>query len=113
MKCKYVIAWQGVCKNEADESGYCKEHKIITCVVCGEKATHQCDETAQFICGAPLCDNCEHTLCENGCNSGAPSPEGLGIHCKKSDQVYKNWIISDGEGGYNEKVKARLDNNNK
>lgn len=93
MSCQYDKPWEGKCSTDADGK-YCKDHKGIECVSCGEQATHGCAETAQFVCGAPLCDNCEHTIRENGCNSGAPLPEGLKPHCKKGEQVYKPWFLS-------------------
>lgn len=95
MNCKYNLAWIGDCKNEADESGYCEEHKDIKCCSCGEKATHQCAETMGLVCGAPLCNDCEHTICENGCNSGAARPEGLGCHCRKTEQKYLPWYMQE------------------
>ena len=94
-KCKFDKAWIGKCKNDADESGYCEEHKDIMCCSCGAKATHECSETMGLVCGAPLCDDCEHTINSNGCNSGGTSPEGLKSHCKKSDQKYFSWYVVD------------------
>lgn len=95
MECKFDKAWIGKCKTETDGGEYCDEHKEIKCCSCGEKATHECSETMGLVCGAPLCNNCEHTICENGCNSGAPRPDGLGGHCKKDEQVYKPWYMND------------------
>ena len=98
-KCKFVKAWIGQCKNDADESGYCEEHKEIMCVSCGAKATHECSETGQFVCGFPLCDDCEHTNCENGTNGNigffrtSKLPEGYKDHCKKSEQKYFPWYV--------------------
>ena len=99
-KCKFDKAWIGQCKNEADESGFCEEHKGIKCVSCGAQATHECGETGQFVCGAPLCDDCEHTHCDDGTNGNigffrtAALPEGYKSHCKKSEQKYFPWYVS-------------------
>ena len=44
------------------EGSVCTQHAAVKCCVCGEQATHECDHTGQFVCGAPLCNNCEgHT----------------------------------------------------
>jgi hypothetical protein len=91
-KCKFNKAWVGPCDKEAD-GDYCEEHAKIKCCSCGTQATKECSETSQFVCGFPLCNDCEHTICENGCNSGAPLPDGLKGHCKKDDQVYKMWLM--------------------
>lgn len=91
MQCQWTEAWVGQCENEAVRDGYCEEHVGEMCVSCGEQATHSCSETMGLVCGAPLCDNCEHTIRENGCNSGAPLPEGLDAHCRKDEQVYESW----------------------
>lgn len=89
--CRFDLAWIGQCKNPADESGFCEKHKDIKCVSCGEQATHECAETMGLVCGAPLCDNCEHTIQSNGCNSGGDLPKGFKSHCKITDQVFKPW----------------------
>ena len=94
-KCKFIKAWIGQCKNDALDSGFCKNHQGEKCVSCGAQATHTCEETGQFVCGELLCDNCEHTVAENGTNGNigffrtSPLPEGYKAHCKKDAQVYK------------------------
>lgn len=93
-KCKFDLAWVGKC-NKPCEGDFCDGHKNIVCVSCGKPATHECSETMGLVCGFPLCDDCEHTICENGCNSGAPLPAGLKGHCKKDAQVYKPWYMKD------------------
>lgn len=60
-RCNFVAAFRGRCPNDAVCDGLCKEHMNNTCVSCGELATHDCPETFQFVCGAPLCDGCAHT----------------------------------------------------
>lgn len=83
-KCNFDKAWVGRCKVEIEDSECgCKDHKDIKCCVCGEQATGECDHTAQFVCGFPLCDNC----------TGAQKPNaGWGLfgfgghhHIRKSD----------------------------
>ena len=96
MQCNFVKSWVGSCKNEADDSGFCSEHKELKCCSCGEKATHDCEETGQFVCGALLCNNCEHTIFEDGTNGGIgfnaqDCPEGMSRHCKKSEQRFTPW----------------------
>ena len=93
--CCFDNGWAGKCKNEAIENGFCEEHKDVKCCSCVEKATRLCDETGFLVCGAPLCDNCEHTIRSNGCNSGGDLPEGLKGHCKKYEQVFKPWYMQD------------------
>ena len=109
-QCLFNEAWVGRCKNEIVENGYCKKHKDLYCVSCGEKATHSCSETMGLVCGVPLCDNCEHTLCDNGCNSGGKLPEGYGAHCPEGKQVYLSWVAQayikeHGEEAYKALVK--------
>jgi hypothetical protein len=61
-KCKFSEAWRGQCGAAAGESGYCEKHAAMTCSVCKAQATHDCAHTGQFVCGAPLCNDCEgHT----------------------------------------------------
>lgn len=95
--CCYSLAWIGLCKKPAGENGLCEEHSKDKCSSCGEQATGQCAETMGLICGAPLCDKCEHTLCENGCNSGAKLPDGYKNHCRKDKQVYVAWYARERE----------------
>jgi hypothetical protein len=38
---------------------YCDECKAKVCASCGAPATHGCDYCGQFVCGAPICDECE------------------------------------------------------
>jgi hypothetical protein len=95
--CGFGIAWSGKCKSPAIfDSGRCGEHAAKVCISCGATATHQCEETGQFICGYDLCDDCEHTIFESGTNGGigfcaeAP-PKGMQRHCKKTEQRFKPW----------------------
>lgn len=93
--CGYGLAWIGPCKKTAEPGERCTEHAGLVCASCGEPATHQCEETMGLVCGANLCDNCEHTICENGCNSGAPLPSGYKDHCKKGTQKYQPWHLTE------------------
>ena len=99
-QCKFQIAWVGQCKEETiSDNDMCPKHALKTCVSCGKPATHECDSTGQFVCGAPLCDDCEHTICEDGTNGGvgfyktSKLPDGYREHCKKSEQVYTLWYM--------------------
>ena len=59
--CTFNLAWYGPCK-AACEGSVCNRHAAVKCCVCGEQATHECDHTGLFVCGVPLCKNCEgHT----------------------------------------------------
>lgn len=56
--CKFDIAWRGRC-GTACQGPVCEQHEKVKCCACGAQATHECAHTGQFVCGAPLCDNCE------------------------------------------------------
>ena len=98
-QCKFQLAWIGRCKEPAVENGMCEKHKDLKCCSCGKPATHQCAETGQLVCGADLCDNCEHTIAIDGTNGNigfyrcSPLPEGMKEHCKKSEQKEFSWIV--------------------
>ena len=95
--CGFIIAWVGPCKNPKP----CPEHSSMKCCSCGAPATHSCGETGMFVCGAPLCDDCEHTIAADGTNGGigfyqtSPLPDGYKSHCKKTEQVNKPWYTED------------------
>ena len=94
--CKFDNAWQGKCGKPADNSGFCPEHKEDKCCSCEKPATHTCAETGQFVCGATLCDDCEHTIYPDGTNGGIgfnqqSPPEGMKVHCKKTEQKDEPW----------------------
>jgi hypothetical protein len=97
--CNFNIAWVGKCKKPAVKNGRCEEHADLVCASCGAPATHSCEETGQFVCGASLCDDCEHTIAGDGTNGNigfyrtAPLPEGMKEHCKKTEQVNFPWIV--------------------
>lgn len=59
-KCAYDVAWIGRCGREAAEGETCCEkHRGVKCASCGAPATRECDHTGQFVCGFPLCNDCE------------------------------------------------------
>ncbi len=96
-RCEFDIAWRGPCGVEN-----CPDHSGLSCISCGEQATHECDETGQFVCGAPLCDDCEHTTAEDGTNGGVgfnsqTLPKGMKHHCKKSEQRFRPWYEREAE----------------
>ena len=72
--CRYVPAYSSPCGALiADENGFCAKHKKrAQCCVknCENRATHECNHCGQFVCGAPLCDDCHGTTDEtktSGC----------------------------------------------
>lgn len=97
MDCDFQKAWIGPCKSPTTEGARCSDHAHIKCASCGSPATHECSQTGQFVCGAPLCDECEHTIAEDGTNGGigffrtSPLPSGMKEHCKKAEQKFKPW----------------------
>lgn len=99
--CGFNEAWIGRCKEPTPIDGdRCEKHRGKKCASCGQDATRSCDETMGLVCGAPLCDDCEHTTYPNGCNSGVPLPKGMKSHCGKAAQVFKPWF-EDGAEEYN------------
>ncbi len=90
--CCFSVAWRGRCNQETlPDSNFCEEHAKEKCSSCGKQATHSCDETMGLVCGASLCEYCEHTIQDNGCNSQGNLPKGYKRHCPKDKQVYKPW----------------------
>jgi hypothetical protein len=60
--CPFQIAWHGDCgKPVVTERAYCHDHLGEHCARCRKQATHQCSYSGQFVCGSPLCDDCEHS----------------------------------------------------
>lgn len=93
-KCEFNKAWVGPCDEKTvGETKFCSLHTGVKCCSCGDVAIKECSETMGLVCGAPLCIKCEHTLRENGCNSGAPLPEGMRGHCRKDEQKYEPWYM--------------------
>lgn len=101
-RCQWDKAWIGQCRNEAQVGDkYCKEHQK-QCICCGKDATGECSETCGLVCGAPLCDNCEHELDSSGCNKRGS------FHVKKGEQKYYDWIYQEVYG-----VKERMNKEHK
>lgn len=48
------------CKSPATHGDMCAIHATVSCQCCNAQATHECPECLQFVCGAPLCDGCQH-----------------------------------------------------
>lgn len=93
-QCDFIEAWIGRCPMPATTNGKCDKHAVMKCASCDAPATHTCDETFQFVCGAPLCGECEHTIHENGTNGGLSAPpEGMKSHCRKTEQRFKPWYL--------------------
>jgi hypothetical protein len=112
-QCDFNEAWIGPCKN----SNPCDKHDKLVCASCGEKATKSCDATSGLVCGAPLCDACEHTLGSRGTTIGLSfhedkyntPPVGLKTHCRKDQQVYKPWYVQEAERKeYREKFFSKV-----
>ena len=97
--CGFNVAWKGPCQNPQP----CDEHMDKVCRSCGKAATRSCDSTGQFVCGAPLCDECEHLIFPEGDNGGIgfneqPLPEGFKKrHVKKTEQVFAPWYAREEE----------------
>jgi hypothetical protein len=57
-KCKFTPAYSSRCQRPCI-GDYCEEHDGIKCGVCGNQAVHGCHYCGQFVCGFPLCGDCE------------------------------------------------------
>jgi hypothetical protein len=58
--CKFERGWADRCKKPAEEGeDFCIEHLKVKCCVCGKQAIRECSYLGQFVCGAPLCADCE------------------------------------------------------
>ena len=93
-KCEWKIAWRGKCNEPTKNGNCCCEKHQKKCCSCGKPATRECEETGQFVCGFPLCDDCKHITFPNGSNGGVgfgmrTPPKGFKTHIKKSEQP--NW----------------------
>jgi hypothetical protein len=67
--CGFDVAWVGACKQMRP----CPKHAGTKCCSCCAPATRDCDHTGQFVCGAPLCDECD------GRNGDASKGRGWGF----------------------------------
>lgn len=88
LTCGFDVAWVGRCRVVVCSEGErCQQHAGLKCCSCGAPATRECDETMQFVCGCPLCDDCEHKVAPNGTNGGTLQ------HCRKDAQEYQPWYM--------------------
>lgn len=102
-ECKFNRAWIGLCKQPTVEgTEYCTEHLIgshhegynkSACCQCGEQATHDCPETFQLVCGAPLCDKEECRIKHH--------PNHYQLTPKRWAEVYKTEVPKSLEGEVN------------
>lgn len=95
-KCGFSVAWVGKCENPKP----CAAHANSKCCSCSAPATHECFETmGSFVCGAHLCDECEHTIWPGGCNGpsavGETLPEDMKGHVKKNEQRFDTWWVQE------------------
>lgn len=59
-RCEYVPAYSMGCgKAASDGARFCPQHSGVTCESCGAPAVEECNYTGQFVCGTPLCRDCE------------------------------------------------------
>lgn len=57
--CRFVPAYSQACgKLTSNANRICSLHTAV-CAVCGQLATSECSYCGQFVCGTPLCDDCE------------------------------------------------------
>jgi hypothetical protein len=66
-KCTFDLAGTGACNKPArismtykeGEYHLCEDHSKVRCGICGKPAIRQCSFPGQFVCGKPLCPDCE------------------------------------------------------
>lgn len=103
--CYFTRAWIGRCKKPG--TPFCDDHGKQKCSSCGSQATQECSSTGQFVCGAPLCEECEHAIAPDGTNGGVgfytTVPEDMRAtwksHCKKTEQQFQPWYAREPEAG--------------
>ncbi len=59
--CKFDEKGWVPCKKPST-NGWCSKHEEVKCVSCGEHAVRSCDVGSSLICGAALCQTCQHGL---------------------------------------------------
>lgn len=60
--CAYDMGYGGKCTSTIkDGTPFCNGHLGKLCTGCGQQATNDCTVELQFVCGYPLCNNCQHT----------------------------------------------------
>lgn len=73
-------------------SYFCENHKAASCVSCSKPSTHGCDYCGQFVCGAPLCNDCTDISTEHGHRHGE-KPE---IKAARLAQMDAWGVVKDG-----------------
>lgn len=59
--CDFNMGYAGRCKStEIIENGQCKTHQNMCCMCKEQLATESCAHSGQFVCGAPICEKCNH-----------------------------------------------------
>lgn len=60
--CGFGLAWIGKCPAvPTPGSTRCDKHKDLKCCSCQKPASRECEHTGiQFVCGAHLCNDCQH-----------------------------------------------------
>ena len=60
-QCTWILAWNGMCINRREDgSCYCEFHSTLTCCICGDQATRDCDDVMEtMVCHVPLCNSVE------------------------------------------------------
>lgn len=60
-RCQFSLAYVGRCDNGAlPGKSMCSKHDGLVCRGCGAPATRECPSASSLVCGAPICDVCEH-----------------------------------------------------
>lgn len=57
--CGFDGGYAGLCKEPAEPGRFCPRHAAMRCISCGQSATQECSYEGQFVCGQPLCEDCE------------------------------------------------------
>ena len=68
--CRFIIAWVGPCGAPITDRGMCKKHAPLKCAGCEEPATQECPSASSLVCGAPICDQCQHGASGQHCRPG-------------------------------------------
>jgi len=85
-KCNYDVPYQGQCQNPVDSPlDRCDEHKGRVCCSCGAPATRDCSMASSMVCGAPLCDDCEHITAHNQLSEPGSRWKRMPSHVKRKD----------------------------
>ena len=67
----FHIPWFGMCGRDIVEgTSFCARHIVLTCMMCGGKATQQCMVAGSMTCCAPLCSDQKCTSRHNDSHYG-------------------------------------------